>query len=248
MEKRIIIYNDQVDNIIINGSEPLYYKLHSGRLNESFDIEKLLSDDKYFNNVLLSGYDSYEKEYLSDYDSLYRRIFKKFYIPLSKNFIEFYKLNWDDKEYRKGYITLSNTHLDKENVDAFYEFSLSVEIEGLRINNSVREFIENKIEFRCPQDNEEQKDKMIKLFGEPQVHPQNMDDKYGRFVKDYFFVDKARIDKFIGIKRYRDISTIGQVNGEQFTGESEEFILDPHNFDKDVYTIFEENGIIGLKE
>ena len=42
---------------------------------------------------------------------------------------------------------------------------------------------------------------MIELFGEPQVHPQNMDDKYGQFAKNYFFIDRTRMDKIIGIKK-----------------------------------------------
>jgi hypothetical protein len=58
----------------------------------------------------------------------------------------------------------------------------------------------------------------------------------------------ARIDKIIGIKRYRDTSTFGKVDGEQFTGKSEEIVLDLHNFDEKIYQIFKEHGMLEIED
>ena len=86
----------------------------------------------------------------------------------------------------------------------------------MRIGDSLGEFSDDKIQFSYPKGNEELKARMIKLFGEPKVHPQNADDKYGRLAYNYFFLSKSRIDKIIGIKKYRDASTIGQPDGELY--------------------------------
>lgn len=252
---KIKFYNNSVNKIIIKNGNIYRYELHSRRINQGFKIEELLDNQLLLKEIIEKGFDSYEKKFEGREKTVwdngavtFSRRHKKFYIPISQNFIEYYQLNWTNNSWNKDYITLSNTHLSKENVDSFYEFSIEVEIQGLRIGDSLGEFSDDKIQFSYPKDNEELKARMIKLFGEAKVHPQNEGDKYGRFANNYFFLPKSRIDKIIGIKKYRDTSNIGQPDGELFTGETEEIILDLHNFDEDIYKIFKEHGMLEIQE
>lgn len=96
-----------------------------------------------------------------------------------------------------------------------------------------------------PKKDEKRLKEMTTLFGEPITVPENESDKYGRLSKDYI-VPLRRIDKIIGIKRYRDISSFGQQDGEQFTGEVEEMVLDLHHFDENIYNIFKEHGMLEI--
>lgn len=250
MDRKITFIDRNIDWLIFKGKLE-YYTINSGRITQGFKIKQLLENEQLLKKVIEDGFDSYEKKYLGykkrffpNGNSVSYSIYKKFYIPISQNFIEFYQLNWTNDNWNKEYITLSNTHLNGKNVESFYEFSILVEIGGIRICG-VDNF-GDKICFSFP-DDEIIKNKMMELFGEPQVHPQNKDDKYGQFAKDYFFVPQSRIDKIIGIKKYRDTSTIGQPNGEQFTGEQEEIILDLHNFDENIYKIFEEHKMLKIE-
>lgn len=254
MDNTIIIGNSKKD-VIYYIDKKYFYELHSGRIEEYFMVEALLYNEKLLTDLIAKGFDSYEKKF----DGYEKKIWdngavtfirkgKKFYIPISENFIEYYQLYWINDGWDKKYITISNNHFNKEYVESFYEFSLEVEIQGLRIRDSIREFNKNTIQFSYPKDNEELKAKLIELFGEPKVHPQNEGDKYGRFAKDYFFLPKSQINKIIGVKKHRDIATIGQPDGEQFTGKTEEVILDLHNFDENTYKIFEEHGMLEIEE
>lgn len=251
MDKKIIFTGRNMNWLIFKGRLE-YYTINSGRITQGVKTEQLLSNRLLLKEIIQNGFDSYEKNFEGREKNLwdngmvtYNRQNKKFYIPISENFIEFYQLNWTSDNWNKEYITLSNTHLSQDNIDSFYEFSILVEIEGIRIGD-VDNF-GDKICFSFPNDNQEVKNKMIELFGEPQVHPQNMDDKYGQFAKNYFFIDRTRMDKIIGIKKYRDTSTIGQPDGEQFTGKQEEIILDLHNFDENIYKVFKEHQMIDLE-
>lgn len=254
MGKKIIFKNTS-NNWLLYKGELTYYIIHSGRINRGFKIEELLDNELLLNKIIENGFDSYEKEFEGQEKTVwdngtitFSRRYKKFYIPISRNFIEYYNLNWSNNRRNKEYITLSNTHLKEDSIDYFYEFSLEVEIQGLRISDSIGEFSDDIIEFSFSRANEELKERMIELFGEPMVHPANEGDKYGKFDKNYFFSAKSRIDKIVGVKKYRDTSTIGQPDGEQFTGEVEEIILDLHNFDENIYKIFEEHGILEIKD
>ena len=260
MEKTIEFYSYD-KNIIIYKYKKYFYDLHSGRIEECCRIEDLLNDENLFKEMITSGFGYYQKEYWG-YE---KRFFpngnyildsrcKNFYIPISKNFIEFYSLNWAKEECsNQDYIILSNNNLSN-NVDSFYEFDLLVELEGIenkrfgKVGDFGIEFCIPASDFSHPNllDDEQLKNKMVELFGEPQVHPLNENDKYGRFSKEYF-IPKSKINKIIGIKKYRDTSTIGQPDGEQFTGEQEEIILDLHNFDENIYKIFEEHKMLEIK-
>ncbi|GIM53289.1 hypothetical protein CAPN004_23180 [Capnocytophaga cynodegmi] len=245
MEKTIVFSGYNSDFIIYKG-EKYDYTSYSGRIYCYFEITKLLLDENYYNEIVnILKFNKYE----INYSYSYRR--KRLFIPVSKELIEYYTTKDEFKNNRE--ITLSNNNLSN-NVNSFYEFDLFVEIEGVenkkfgRIGDFGTEICIPSSDFLHPNllDDDQLKNKMIELFGEPKVHPQNESDKYGRFSKE-FFIPKSKIKRIIGIKKYRDISTIGQPNGEQFTGETEEFILDLHNFDENIYKIFEEHKMLEIE-
>lgn len=246
MEKTIVFTGHNRNHIIYKGKK-YDYERYSGRIYWYFDIIKLLSDENYYNEIVTYlEFNKYEINYTYKYKG------KLLFIPISKELIEYYTTKEEFRNNRE--ITLSNNNLSN-NVDLFYEFDLLIEIESIenkrfgRIGDFGTEICIPASDFLHFNllDNEQLKNKMIKLFGEPKVHPQNESDKYGRFSKE-FFIPKSKIKKIIGIKKYRDISTIGQPDGEQFTGEEEEIVLDLHNFDENVYKIFEEHGMLKIED
>ncbi|MDO5616083.1 MAG: hypothetical protein Q4G16_07825 [Cruoricaptor ignavus] len=245
MEKTIVFTGHNRNHIIYKGKK-YDYRSYSGRIYWYFEATKLLSEENYYNEIVnVLEFNKYEINYIYNYRG------KRLFIPVSKELIEYY-ITKDEFENNKE-IILSNTHLNY-NVDSFYEFDLQVELEGFkrirfgRIGDFGTDICIPASNYSC--DNllydEQLKEKMTSMFGKPKVHPQNEGDKYGRFSKEYF-IPKARIAKIIGIKKYRDTSTIGQSDGEQFTGEVDEIILDLNNFDENIYRIFKEHGMLEIE-
>lgn len=216
-----------------------HYSLGSGETSKAFNIKKLMSDNHYFKKVYSKGYKWHKKEFLTKYYNWHY-----FYIPITRNFVEYYSLNWDTGFY-KGNIALSNRDLIN-NIDIFYEFSLEIEVAGFRSDFGVSNAYHKTIYLSIPWKDEERIKKMTAAFGEPRTVPENETDKFGRFSKDYI-VPMERIDKVIGIKRYRDTSSFGQIGGEQYTGEVEEFVLDLHHFDEKVYKVLKEHYMLEVE-
>lgn len=225
--------------LIVNGK--LYgYKLHSGRIVDSFNIKKLLFNSSYYKSTLENGFKYYEKDFWNKNDER-----KTFYIPLSKEFIEYYILHWKENFDNEGYLPLYNISLDSSAI-LLYEFSIEVEISGLR-SKFTESLIDNfHIYIERPYNNEELEKKMTAILGSPQIPADIGHDKYGSHY--YYIVPTDKLDKIIGIKRYRDTSTFGKADGEKFTGEVEEIILDLHNFDENIYEIFKEHGMVEIEE
>lgn len=83
MEK-ILEFRNTEANYIVYGGKLYYYNLSSGRIGDSFIIKELLSNPDYYNDTLEKGFKYYEKEFYNKEDER-----KTFYIPLSKEFIEY---------------------------------------------------------------------------------------------------------------------------------------------------------------
>lgn len=256
MEKTIV-FTGHRSNHIVYKNKRYDYTSYLGRIDWLFEATKLLTDENYYNEIVnILEFNKLEKIYEPElFSSLELNRFeindfynyrgKQSFIPVSKEVIEYYIDYYTTiDEDINDKVRLSNTHLN-ENVDSFYEFDLQIEIDKIRING-IYDFDNQTIEFRT-EENEAVKEIMIDLFGEPVVHPANEGDKYLRLVKNYFFSPKSRIDKIIGVKKYRDTSTIGHPDGEQFTGETEEIILDLHNFDENIYKIFRDHGMLEIE-
>lgn len=225
--------------IIVNGK--LYgYKSHSGRIVDSFSIEKLLSDSDYYNSTLERGFKYYEKDFWNKNDER-----KTFYIPLSKEFIEYYILYWKENFYDEGYIPLYNISL-KSNTIVVYDFFIQVEICGLRTKFIQSLIDDSLIYIEKPYNNREIEKKMTTILGVPQVPSDIGYDKYGPHY--YYIVPTDKIDKIIGIKRFKDTSTFGKCDGEKLTGKEEELILDLHNFNENIYEIFKEHGMVEIEK
>lgn len=237
MGKTIKFYGNK-KNFIIYNKKQYYYEICSGRIQKSLDIEQLLSDENYYkNNVDDLEFNRFEIIY--DYNNGR----KSWFVPLSKELIEYYLI----KNVQQKSIQLTNTNL-KNNVDCFYEFSREVEIEGIRTSFTRSFAFEDLIYIETTED-EELNATMTKMFGEPKNIPELESEKYGSGLRYfYFYVPKSRIDKIIGIKRFRDTTTIGEEGGEQFTGEIEEIVLDMHHFDENIYAIFKEHGMLSIEE
>lgn len=229
------------DNIVILNRRLISYHLHSGRVENAFNIEELLSDDEYYENVIKEGYECYEKEFETPDNRK-----EVFYVPVSKSFIEFYQLDWSNESSQQDSIPLLYNRDLNNNVEAFYEFSLEAEISGLR-TKFIRSLTNDRLIYiEKPYNNEELEKKMTAILGEPQI-PCDMEHDKDESTY-YYIVPTKKLDKIIGIKRFRDTSTFGNPDGEKFTGEVEEIILDLHHFDENIYEIFRAHGMVEIKD
>lgn len=238
MEKTIN-FNGNNKDFIIYKEKKYYYESYSGRIKWDFEIVKLLSDENYYNEIVESlGFNRFEIIYV------YENMYKFLYIPLSKELIEYHTTK---EEYKNNdEIELSNINLNN-NVDSFYEFSTEVEIDNFRTAFQ-RSFAFKDMIYIETSENEKLKSHMNHFLGEPQNIPELESEKYGSGKKHfYYIVPKSRINKIIGIKKNRNTSTFGQYDGEQFTGEVEEIILDLNNFDKNIYKTFIEHGMLKIE-
>lgn len=259
MEKTIVFTRHNNNHIIYKGRRYKYEK-YSGRIYWYFEATKLLSDENYYNKIVnLLEFNKFQEIFEHklfnslelnrfEINCFYNYRGKQLFIPVSVELIEYYIKYYSNKEEFENNkeIILSNTHLS-DNVDSFYEFNLLVEIEGIKDVRfeKIGDF-DTEICIPTPQNNEQLREKMTRMFGEPKAHPENEGDKYGRFDKEYF-IPKSQIAKIIGIKNYRDQSAIGELDGEQFTGETDEIILDLNNFDKNIYEIFKLHGLLEIE-
>lgn len=136
-----------------------------------------------------------------------------------------------------------------EEIQSFYDFCLEVESYGMRMKFEPSQAYINAIYLKVPWKKEEIKlqQKMTALFGEPKVIPENEHEKYGG-VPNYYIVPISKIDKIIGIKKYRNKTFLEDSFDEHYTGEIEEIILDLHNFDENIYEIFKEHEMVEIKE
>ncbi|CAI9429328.1 Uncharacterised protein [Candidatus Ornithobacterium hominis] len=238
MEKTVNFYGNNKDFVIYKGRK-YYYENYSGSISWYFDILKLLSDKNYYNETIISlEFNRFE----IIYDYQYKR--KKLFLPVSKELIEYYSTT---KEFENSKtIRLTNIHINN-NVNSFYEFSIEVIIDNFRTGFQRSFAFEDKIYIETPE-NEFLKSQMTQLFGEPENIPELDGEKYDSGKKFFFnIVSKSRIDKIIGVKKYRDTSTIGQPDGEKFTGIEEELVLDLNNFDENIYKIFEDHGMLEIQ-
>ena len=98
MDKKIIFTGRNMNWLIFKGRLE-YYTINSGRITQGVKTEQLLSNRLLLKEIIQNGFDSYEKNFEGREKNLwdngtvtYNRQNKKFYIPISENFIEFYQL------------------------------------------------------------------------------------------------------------------------------------------------------------
>ena len=227
------IYDCKMQYIVI-GKKVYGYVLDAGIVGDYFDVEKLLSDDAYYQQAINTGFQDYEVVY-KDLDSE-QTIQKSFYIPLTKEFIEYYELNWNKETSHEGSIILTNKNL-KKYAESFYELYLEIEIQGYRTRFATNDDY-SALYIETPK-SEIIRDNFNAQFGIPQTIEELEDNEHL-----YYTVAPSDIDKIIGIKRYRDISTIGETDGEQFTGKVEELVLDFHNYNEEIYQILNDHDMV----
>lgn len=145
MDKKI---TEGTNNFILFHKELKYYILGSGRIFKTFNLNKLLLDNRYFQEAYNQDYKWYRKKFWTkDYNVHH------FYIPITKSFLEYYLLNWNTDDY-KGSIVLSNRDLN-DNVESFYGFSLEVEVAGFRSRFDVSNAYPKTIYLKMPWKDEE---------------------------------------------------------------------------------------------
>lgn len=231
------IYDYKMQYIVI-GKKVYGYVLGFGFVWDFFNIKKILSDDVYYQQTINTGFLDYEVVY-KDLDSE-QSVQKNFYIPLTKEFVEYYEINWDKGTSHEGSIILSNKNLRKY-AESFYELYLEIEIQGYRTRFETNDDY-SSLYIEIPK-SEMTRDSFNAKFGIPQTIEELEDSE-----QLYYIIHPTDIDKIIGIKRYRDISTIGETDGEQFTGEVEELVLDFHNYNEEIYQILNDHDMLnGLR-
>lgn len=202
---------------------------------KKYDIRALVEDVKEIQWLLDNNY--YKKK---DGDT---------YIPNIEYLIE--ELNRRIIQEQKDQYYLNyryNIYLYKdiniEDVQLYYDFCLEIEINNIRMKCSCSNAFVDAVYVSVPYKNMELKEKLTNLLGEPEIIPEQEHDKFGSVASDYI-VPISKIDKIIGIKKYRDKTKIGNCYPRVYINE-EEIILDLKKIDMDIYKIFEEHGMLSL--
>lgn len=92
MDRKITFIGRNINWLIFKGKLE-YYTINSGRIAQGFKIEQLLENEQLLKKVIEEGFDSYEKNFegkekivWEDGTVSFKRVDKKFYIPISKKF------------------------------------------------------------------------------------------------------------------------------------------------------------------
>jgi hypothetical protein len=139
------------------------------------------------------------------------------------------------KEYLAKSIELGNNTIallrkvNSDEIESFYFLEIWLQVKGIKLKPGQFGTILDKypndfiVTWLYPKD--------IHLSREKIIDPQEP-----RSVA--YLVPFSDIDRIIGVKRFRDPKWIGTENEKDFTGESEEIILDIRNFDEKTYEFF----------
>lgn len=129
-------------------------------------------------------------------------------------------------------------------IQSFYDFYLEIETCGMRTIFDCSQAYIDAVYVKVPQEDEMLRQKINILLGEPETVPENEHDKYGMLSSNYI-VPISKIDKIIGIKKYRNVSNLKEIVSPYYIGE-EEITLDLHHFNLEIYRIFEEHGMLNM--
>lgn len=129
-------------------------------------------------------------------------------------------------------------------VQAYYDFELEIEIDGMRMKIQSSQIYVNAVYVRVSYENKELKEKMTRLLGAPKAVPEQ---EHGKEVgiASYHIVPVSKIDKIIGIKKYRKISELGDCGSPTYSKE-EEIIFDLKGYDPDIFMSFKEHGMLRM--
>lgn len=215
-----VIFKSKVLECFTNGK--LYFIYSKGKniidfLNNKTIYQDIIQSD--FNKISVISFDedTYEKNFSYEY------------------LIEYFR-----NRLTEGHNNYSTYRvLFPQDINGFYKFEVWIEIAGVRIAPGT--FDQNQEYPGCillPR----MEEKLKKSIPYKKV-PTPMD---GRG-EDYLISD-SYIDKIIGVKRFKDINWIGTgwEHYDDFTSETEEYVLDLHHFDQDIYRIFKEHNALEI--
>lgn len=233
MEKKLNI--KFVCNSFILYQNEVYKNYNHLYIAHKYDIRTLIGNQDKIEKLIKLGYyywhenvkQSPSQELLSyEYEKMIQQEKEDGYFLNYRYDISFYKdINIDD-------------------IQSLYDFYIEVEIDGIRMKFDTSQAYVDAIYIKVPWRKEELelKQKMYELFGEPKVTPEDKHEKYGGIPT--YIVPISKIDKIIGIKKYRDKTYIEDYSDKYYTGKEEEFILDLHHFKSDIYQIFKTHDML----
>lgn len=224
-----LLFKDLKDEYVIYTNNIYRYHYSCG-VNKIFSrnrkiISDFLKDERVYNEIINSDFNKFDVICEDD---------------IGKDFSREYLIDYFQKRIEKGDVDCSTYRVLKpQDVTDFYQFGVWIEIAGVRIAPGA--FDQNQEYPGCillPR----MEEKLKKSIPYKKV-PTPMD---GRG-EDYLISD-SYIDKVIGVKRYKDINWIGTgwEHYEDFTSETEEYVLDLHHFDQDIYRIFKEHNALEI--
>lgn len=204
-------------------------------ITHKYDIRSLISNQEEIEKLMKLGYyywcenvkRSPSQELLSyEYEKMIQQEKEDGYFLNYRYDISFYK------------------DINIDNIQSFYDFCLEVEVHGMRMKFDTSQAYADVIYIRVPWREEEigLKQKMYELFGEPKVAPEDKHEKYGGIPT--YIVPISKINKIIGIKKYRDKTYIEDSSDKYYIGKEEEIILDLHHFNSDVFQLFETHDML----
>ena len=194
----------------------------SRRIYNHFKIDDLLADQHLFSQVLESKYNQIEE--VVDYESL---TFREQAISIS------YLL---DRKKRGEDEVIIHRNITSNEITSYYKFEVWIDMEGIFIPPG--QYYDIK----------ESPNEMVIAFEEKYRHlaVKQISAPWEQRIPAYL-THKSKIDRIIGIKRFKDTNWLATSRKREFNGEKSEVILDLTNFDNDVYSIFKLHEALDIK-
>ncbi len=222
-----ILFRNIKDEYVIFKNKIFEYEYSHG-VNKIFSekdglISDFIKNEKIYNQIINSDFNKFDVmcENNTGKDFSRKYIIECFKQRQSKGYHDYYT-------YRV---------LSPQDVSSFYRFEVTIEMQGVKIPGFVQfdhVYPDSIILGSVYKGLEQIPYKQIPMPMEPRV-------------TNYLFSTKY-IDKVIGIKRYKEINWIGTgwEHYDDFTSETEEYVLDLHHFDQDIYRIFKEHNALEI--
>ncbi len=227
MEKTTVVkefFQTQSDFVVFKNQ--LYSYNGRGRIysKNAIMLEDFINDPLLFKRIITSDFNQFSV--LSNYS---------FPDKSRENLIMYYS---NRKEKFNDNVIFIYRQLSPNDIEFFYRLEVIVEIKGIRINPGRYSII--------PQD---YPDDIVILYLKPEerhIAKQEIIDPWDHRSSAYL-VSISDIDKIIGVKRYRNIGHFNVIYEQEFTGETEEIVLDMHNFDEKVYDFFRQHDAFEIE-
>jgi len=243
--KEIKDYNTRIYYKLWNNDSELFYREYRDKkyFFNGARIDKLLTESEYYKDILNRKFvytDSLEDE--DEKVKITLDIVGKWKERKDEKREQHFRRYGEIQKWEKNsfdYIPIYR-EFEKEEVKEYYRFDLKLEVRGLICTNFI---LDTRI-------------RMFYYLGESGIDASVYDSVFGKRKRyigspeplaEYYAFYTKDVDKVIGTKSYYTIDSIFEETFE-LGGKTEEFVLDMHSFDNDIYQLFKKHHLLEIEE